>query len=924
MSHLPLGTVTFLFTDIEGSTRLLQQLGEKFATLLAEHRQLMQDVCQAHNGSVVGTQGDGFFIVFPRALDGIHAAVQAQRALAAHPWTDGVSVRVRMGLHTGEPQISASENYVGIDVHRAARIAAAAHGGQVLISQRTHDLVEGDLPDGVILRDLGEHLLKDLRQPKHLYQLVMPDLTSDFPALMSLDASPNNLPVQITSFIGRKQEIREVKQILSEERLLTLTGPGGSGKTRLAVQIASEMLKDFHGVFFVALAPIMDPGLVASTIAQTLGLSETPGRSILDSLKEYLRSKSLLLLLDNFEQVISAASLISELLAACSKLKILITSREALRVSGEHEYLVPPLPLPNLTQISSLDSLSQYASVQLFIQRARAVKSDFHITNETAPAVAEICHRLDGLPLAIELAAARVKLLPPRAMLERLDVSGHSRLEFLTGGGRDLPARQQTLRNAIAWSYDLLEESEQKLFRRLSVFVGGCTYEAVQNVTMEPPARLSILDQLGSLLDKSLLREMEGQQGEPRFVMLEVLREFGLEQLEASDEEQMIRRRHASFFLELAEQSETGTERPEQILWMDRMEQEHGNLRVALEWSKTADDGGELCLRLASALGYFWEVHGHFNEGRERLSAILQMQGAQRRTVARTRLLARAAELAYRQSDYAATVELAEESLDICREIGDRQGIASALIKLGNAATESGDYEAASAHLEEALAIWRELDDKHGIARALISLGWISLRTGEYPEANARLGEALSLSRELGDTRSMGFEHSGLGEVALRQGDYGRARRLLEESLDLRRQLGNKWGVGVSLGTLGWVAIRQGDWDRALAYLRESLEVRQEIGDRGGSAWCLERLAEVALEQGGPEKALRLLSAAAALRISIGSVIDPADQEEYQNRRLALRAQLGGERFTAIWNEGRSLTLEQAIAYALESDAQAK
>lgn len=914
MSSLPLGTVTFLFTDIEGSTRLLQRLGEKFATLIAEHDQLLREVWEAHNGSVVGTQGDSFFVAFSSALDALHATVQAQQALAAHPWTDGVKVRVRMGLHTGEPQIGASENYVGIDVHRAARIAAAAHGGQVLISQATYDLVGKELPDGVTLQDLGEHRLKDLRQPKHLYQLVIAGLPSNFPPLKSLDASPNNLPVQSTSFIGRSKEIDEVKQLLSEGRLITLTGPGGSGKTRLALQVASQVLDQFHGVFFVALGPINDPGLVPSTIAQTLGIRESAGRSILESLKDYLQSRSMLLVLDNFEQVISAAPLIAELLAVGSKLKVIATSREGLRISGERLYLVPSLALPNLSQELSPENLSQYASIQLFIQRAQAVKPDFKMTDDLAPAVAEICYRLDGLPLAIELAAARIKLLSPSAMLARLE----HRLKFLTGGGRDLPARQQTLRNAIAWSYDLLDESEKKLFRQLSICVGGCDVEAVEAITKDDLPSDSVLDRLGSLLDKSLLREVEGLEGEPRFMMLETLREFGLEQLEMSGEGETIRRRHAEFFLSLAEQAEASLERPEQVRWMDCMEQEHGNLRTALEWSKTAAGAGEICLRLAGALGYFWEVRGHFSEGRERLSAILSMEMAQGRTAARTRLLARAAELAYRQSDYAATVEFAEESLSICREIGDWQGMASMLIKIGNAATEAGDYASASGYLEEALNIWREREDKHGIARALISLGWIALRSGDYRLANTRLEEALTLSRELGDTRSMGFELSGLGEIALRQGNYARANQLLEESLELRKQLGNKWGIGVSLGTLGWVALCERDWARALTRLGESLEVRRDIGDKGGCAWCFERLAEIALAQENPEKAVRLLSAAAALRISIGSVIDPVDQTEYQARRAALRARLGEERFTLIWNEGRALTLEQAVAYALE------
>jgi predicted ATPase/class 3 adenylate cyclase len=913
-AKLPTGTITFLFTDIEGSTRLLQQLGEKYVGLLSEQQQLLREACETNNGSVVDTPGDSFFVAFPHAVDAINAVVHSQRAFAAHVWTNGVSVRVRMGLHTGDAQISSS-NYVGIDVHRAARIAAAAHGGQVLLSQTTCDLVEGELPEGVTLRDLGEHHLKDLRRSKHLYQLVIAGLPSEFPPLKSLEVFPNNLPIQLTSFIGRSQEIGEVKQLLAEWRLLTLTGPGGSGKTRLGLQVAGEMIEDFRaGVFFVALASTTDPRLVASTIAQSLSLTETTGRSIVDSLKDYLRGKSLLLLLDNFEQVILAAPLVAELLAACSNLKILATSREGLRISGERLYSVPPLALPNLTQLPSLELLSQNAAVELFVQRAQAVKPNFRITNDTAPAVAEICHRLDGLPLAIELAAARIKLLAPRALLARLE----DRLEFLTGGARDSPARQQTLRNAIAWSYDLLGENEQKLFRRLSVFVGGCTVDAVEAVAGDNPARVSFLDQLGSLLDKSLLRQVEGTDGEPRFVTLEMLREFGLEELEASGEQQTIRHRHANFFLALAEQAEASLEGVEQVQWMERMEQEHDNLRAALEWSATAEGTEQMCWRLAGTLGLFWEVRGHFSEGRERLSAILSTKTAQGRTSARAQLLARAAELAYRQSDYPATVSLAGESLAICREVGDKQGIASALIKLGNAATEEGDYATASAFLEEALTIWRELEDKHGTARALISLGWAALRPGDYRLANARLEEALALSHELRDTRSIGFELSGLGEVALRQGDYARATRLVEESLELRNQLSNKWGVGVSLGTLGWVAMREGDWSRAVERLSESLEVRREIGDMGGSAWCLERLAEVALAQEQPEKAVRLFGAAAALRASIGSVMDPVDQPEYESKRTTLRAELGAERFAAAWDEGRGMTLELAVAYALQ------
>ncbi len=894
---------------------LLQQLGDKFASLFSEQQQILREAFETYNGSVVGAPGDSFFVAFPSAMNAVKAVVQSQRELAAHAWVNDASVRVRMGLHTGEAQIKALD-YVGIDVHRAARIAAAAHGGQVLLSQATSALVESELPEGVTLLDLGEHRLKDLRRPKHLFQLVIAGLPSDFPPLESSEVSPNNLPIQLTSFIGRSKETSEVKQLLSNGRLLTLTGPGGSGKTRLALQVAAESIDHFpDGVFFVALAPITDPGLVASTIAQPLGVAETSGRSIVDSLKDNLQSKTLLLLIDNFEQVISAAPLVAELLAASSGLKILATSREGLPISGEREYPVPPLALPNLMQLPSLESLSQYAAVELFVQRAQAVKPNFRITDDTASAVVEICHRLDGLPLAIELAAARIKLLQPVAMLARLE----HRLHFLTGGGRDLPARQQTLRNAIAWSYDLLNESEQKLFRRSSVFVGGFTIAAVEAVAAQDPGQVSILDQLGSLLDKSLLQEVEGTNEEPRFVMLELLREFGLEQLEASGELETIRRHHANFFLALAEQAEASPDNSEQVQWMNSMEQEHDNLRAALEWSKTAEGAGDSCLRLAGMLGLFWEARGYYSEGRERLSAILLKEIAQGRTAARARLLARAAELAYRQSDYPATTAFSGESLAICREVGDRRCIASALLKLANAATEVGDHATASGYLEEALAIWRELGDKLGTARAYISLGWTALRSGNYHLAKARLEAALALSRELGDTRRMGFELSGLGEVALRQGDYTRAAGLVEESLELRRQLGNKWGVGVSLGILGWVALRQGDWDHAVARLGESLEVRREIGDKSGSAWCLERLAQVALAQSQAEKAARLFGAASALRASIGSVIDPVDQSEYESNRTSLFAELGQERFAAAWDEGRTLTLEQAVTYALES-----
>ena len=912
---IPTGTVTFLFTDIEGSTKLARKYPDAWPSIQARHHALLETAISAHQGHIFGTNGDEFYTAFETASDSLAAAVAAQVALLTENWGMIGSIRVRIGLHTG-PARWLGDDYEGyLTLSYTKRLMSSAYGGQILLSGSTVAGLQAGLPDGITLRDLGEHRLKDFEHGEHIFQVVAARLPAEFPRLKSLDVLPGNLPVPLTSFIGRTKEKDEVLQLFARERLVTLTGPSGSGKTRLALQAAAGMVDKFKdGVFFVTLGPITEPALVASTIAQAAGALESSGRSILDSLIEHLQNKSVLLLLDNFEQVISASPQVVELLAACSELKILITSREGLRISGESEYPVPALALPDLKQLPPLEELSQYAAVDLFIQRARAVKPGFRITNSTALAVAEICYRLDGLPLAIELAAARIKLFSPHAILSHLE----HRLEFLTGGGRDVPARQQTLRNAIAWSYDLLEENERKLFRRLSVFAGGFTVDAVAAVTEDDPSPGSVVDRLESLLDKSLLQEVEATNSELRFIMLETLREYGSEQLEASGEQATLRHRHAAFFLSIAEQTEAKLESAGQVEWINRMEQEHDNLRAALEWSKSAAGTAETCVRLAGALGLFWEARGYYSEGRELLSAILLTETARDRTEARARLLARSSELAYRQSDFSATMSLAGESLAICRQVGDRQGIASALIKLGNAATEMGNYKSASGFLSEALKTWRELKDKHGIARALISSGWVALRSGKYALAKTRLLEALALSRDLGDTRNIAFELSGLGEVALRQRDYARATQLVQESLELRRQLGNKWGVGVSLGILGWVAMREENWDLAVARLGESLDVRREIGDRSGSAWCLERLAAVAMAQGQMEKAARLFGVGAALRASIRSAIDSADQPAYQSKISSLRRKLGQARFTAAWDEGRALPLERAVAYALE------
>jgi predicted ATPase/class 3 adenylate cyclase len=524
MSELPAGTVTLLFTDMEGSTRLLQQLGGGYANVLADCRELLRQVFAQYHGHEVDTQGDAFFVVFARATDAVAVAAAIQRPLAEHPWPSGTSVRVRIGLHTGEPRLTA-DGYIGMDVHHAARIMSAGHGGQILLSQTTHDLVAQHLPACTFLQDLGEHRLKDLQRPSHLFQLSLEGLSTDFPPLKTLDTHPNNLPIQPTPFIGREKEVASVTQLLRrpDVRLVTLSGPGGVGKTRLALQVAAEICEEFtDGVFVVALAPVNAPEQVVSALAQTLGIGGSSDLPLVSLLEAALKEKQLLLLLDNFEQVVDAAVMVAKLLAACPRLKVLVTSRMGLHVRAEHELVVPPLSVPTLKQLPDLKAFSHYEAVALFLERAQAIRPDFSVTDANAPAVAAICTHLDGLPLAIELAAARVKHFSPHTLLTRL----RQGLSVLSGGARDLPVRQQTLRGAIAWSYDLLSPEEQQLFRHLAVFVDGWSLEAAEALCMARGGlSADMLEGMASLVDKSLLRQEEQATGETRFWMLQTLRE---------------------------------------------------------------------------------------------------------------------------------------------------------------------------------------------------------------------------------------------------------------------------------------------------------------------------------------------------------------------------------------------------------------
>lgn len=867
--HPQAGTLTFLFTDIEGSTRLLQELGGRYADVLLEQRRLVRAAIKEAGGREVDTTGDSFFVVFDRARDAVGAAVAAQRSLAQHSWPGGTAVRVRMGVHTGEPSVSAG-TYVGLDVHRVARICAAGHGGQILVSQTTCELVEHSLSEGVSLRDLGRHQLKDFPQPEHIYQVIIPNLVSDFPPLRTVPSRSSTLPAPPNELIGREEEVEAVRRLLLRQavRVITLTGPGGTGKSRLALELAAGLAADFaDGVYFVGLGALSDPALLSSSIAMTLGLRENPARPVVESLKDSLQGKHVLLVLDNFEQIVAAAPELVALLAACARLRVLVTSRVVLHLSGEQEYPVPPLRLPGPGPLPGPGALEGYPAIALFVQRARAVKPDFQLTGDNAAAVARICAQLDGLPLAIELAAARVKLLSPQAMLERLS----SRLDFLKGGARDVPARHQTLRQAIAWSYDLLTEEEKAFFRRLSVFTGGCSLEAAERVCGAAGGLdADALDAVAALVDKSLLRQDAGAGEEPRFVMLETIREFGLERLRASGDWDVTRRAHATFFLELAEQAETELTGPRQPLWLDRLEADHNNLRAALSW---AEEQGEIefGLRLGAALWRFWVTRGHMLEGRQRLQRLLALPGGEARTSARARVLHGLGTVIYEISDYAQARPILEEGLSIWREVGNQRGMAAALSSLGWLAIEIGDIGVARSLSEEALLLNRELGEKRGVAVALFNLGSVALQQSDYPAALSLFQESLALRREIGDRRGCAYVQVSMGWVERQRGNHDQADAILGEALAVFRELNDKQLISWALAHRGVVAFDVGEYDRAQALLEESLALAREVGNKVIIATAFNHLADVLRSQGKVALALPLLEEGISLFREIGS-----------------------------------------------------
>jgi predicted ATPase/class 3 adenylate cyclase len=871
MGSLMTGTVCFLMTDIEGSTRLVAALGDAFPRLLDEHFSVLDEAVTGNGGTVVSSEGDSLFAVFPAARQALAAALAGQRAIAAHPWPNAAELKVRMGIHAGEAVIG-GRDYTGIDVHRTARICAAAWGGEIIASDVARALAGDGLPEGVSFRDLGVHALRDLPAPERLFQLCAPGLVTDFPPPRTMTiATATNLPSPMTRFIGRARELQAVQTLLEHERLVTLTGPGGTGKTRLAIEAARSLLERYpDGVWFVALDTVRDAALLMPTIAQTLRVPEQPGRPIAATLAESLASKRTLLVLDNLEQIVAGAPEIAMLLATTTAVAVLGSSREPLAIAGEHVYQVPPLGLPAEPGRPTAADLAGSESVDLFIERARAARADFSLDDENAPAVAAICRRLDGLPLAIELAAARINVLAAEQILSRLD----HRLTVLASSRRDLPERQRTLRGAIDWSHDLLSEPERAFFRRFSVFAGGADVDAVSAV-IDPDASLGtdVLDLSSALVDRSLLRSTRGG-NQSRLEMLETIREYAAERLAESTEAPEVRARHAAYYQALAEPMEFLMVDARRDELLEQLELELPNIRAAIAWSLETSDNA-IGLVIMTALRDYWHIRDHVGEARRVLDDLLDASAADGATPLRARGTQVAAELASWIGDYARGLELGERAISLAEIAGDRRSLMVAQMAVGWN-TVAQQSERAIVHFDAAIALARELGDERTLAVSLGGQSVALIQLHELDRAAATATETLAISGRIGDLYTATNAHASLAMIALLRGDL----------------------------------------EVAAGGFSEVLRGSSEAGGHLMMLVGLDGLATVALERGELPRGARLAAASDQLRVSIGggSTLDLVGLEPALDRA---RRTMDPVEFERAAGEGRALTTDQAVAEAL-------
>ena len=948
---LPSGTVTFLFTDIEGSTKLAQQHPDRWEVLRARHHAILQSAMEAHHGYVFQIIGDAFCVAFHTANDGLNAAIGAQRKLQAEVWGE-TTIKVRMGLHTGPAEIYGTDYRGYLTLAKVQRVMSAACGEQVLLSNACAELLHGELQTGITLRDLKEHRLKGLPNPERLWQPVVPDLPQDFPPLQSLKEIPNNLPVQLTSFIGRKNEIAEVKQEMETHRLVTLIGSGGTGKTRLSLQVATDLLDQFdHGVWFVELAPLTDPELIPQTIFSTIGISEQAGKTPLEVLKEYLHEKQTLIILDNCEHLIStSAQVVNMLLNAAPRLKVMASSREALGVKGEASYPVPSLSLPDMKHLPVVEQLSQYEAVRLFIDRALLVAPHFVVDKDNAPFIAQICYRLDGIPLAIELAAARVKMLSVEQISKRLD----DRFRLLTGGARTALPRQQTLRALIDWSYDILSENERLFLRRLSVFAGDWTLEAAEEVCTGQNDILpyDILDLLTQLVNKSLVIVVaEGSQsGETRYRMLETIRQYAREKLLELGGSEVIRDKHLAYFVKLAEQAEPELYRAKQVFWFNKLDDELDNLRLALEWALASNTEAGLRL-LINSIDY-WEKRGDNREVQTWLTQFLDKYQANDALCAR--VLSSYSHIAAEGGDLAKAEFLAHQGLALARAISDKQAEAISLMSLGVMIALNGNVSRGIPIVEQSLVLFRSLEDKRGQAAATT---WLCVNNNDLELSKSFVLEGLKLYRELGDLTSIADCLRLLAVRAIWGGEFSPAFLWLDEAGSIYRQLKNEKGATYLLEDYGLLYYWLGDYKKAESYYEESIaawkkienvpvdwlnvhmaytklrqgqiasaidwftlsaEGFQKASNMIGFVYTVEGFASLYVSQSQYERATQLFAWADAMREKIGDHRPPVEQASVEKDLAIIHSTLNDVAFENFSTEGRAMTTEQAIALALE------
>lgn len=908
MPDIPTETVTFVFTDIVGSTRLWEQHPEAMRLALARHDFILQSAIEQHNGRVFKTVGDAFYAAFADAQDAAAAALAAQRALCTERWQSEIPLIVRIALHTGAAEQRAGD-YFGSALNRIARLLAIGHGGQILLSGSTQERLGDRLPEDAALIERGSHRLKDLQHPERVWQLTHPALITDNSPLASLDLAATNLPVQSSSFIGREQEMRDIERLLATTRLLTLTGSGGTGKTRLMLQVAADLVGSVEeGVWLVELASLGNPALVPQAVAQALSIHEEPGRPLLQTLTDTLRTTKLLLLIDNCEHLLGAvAQLTDVLLKQCPGVRILASSRENLGIAGEQTYRVPSLSLPDQNQSPTVASVMRSESVGLFATRARAALPAFEITDTNAPTLARLCRRLDGIPLALELAAARVRALS----VEQIEARLHDRFRLLVGGNRAALPRQQTLRALIDWSYDLLTAPEKTLLCRLSVFAGGASLKAVERVCAQTDSDAGsqkgalqsgsmslpnggmlqtaslqsltatlegweVLDMLLMLVDKSLVI-YEERGGASCYRLLETVRQYARDRLLESGEAAQIRSRYALWCREFTIQTTQKMGGSEQSYWLDMLETEHDNLRAALDYCLESPEMESTGLTMAGALSQFWWTRGHMKEGKARLLAALARPAAQEPTVDRAHALLGAGTISWMQGDALSACPLLEESLLIYRQVDCKVGIAAALGNLGIAAKDRGDFAAAGVFYSESLAFYREL----------------------------------------GEPRHLAFVLVNMGILAEKQRDYAAAHTLYEESLLLRRQSSDKEGMALSLGCLGYLDCILGDYTAARTHLIECLQRCREVGSRLDAAYALESFALLERQSGTLPRAATLYGAAAALRTAIHAPLPPDEQRENEVQITLVRDSLGTHGFAEANEKGAAMTMLQAIAFAL-------